>query len=288
MDYFQADAESGLTTDRLRHNGLEQDAHLHQHLPHVIIIGVRKGGTRALLEFLNLHSQIAAVKAEMHFFDDDENYSLGLDWYRSRMPYARDDQLTMEKTPAYFSVDTVPRRIHRMNRTCKFLLIVRDPTERAISDYTQIYFNRLAKKKSFASFEDLALDKHGYVQKSYKAVRRSMYYKHMLRWLQFFDLNQIHIVNGENLVENPVFELQKVETFLGLNHELNDERFYYNVTRGFYCMKTLHKERCLAPSKGRVHPFVPPKVVKTLRKFFEPLNQQFYDLVHQDFDWPLR
>ena len=163
VDYFQADAESVLTTERLRHNGLEQDANLHQHLLHVIIIGVRKGGTRALLEFLNLHSQIAAVKAEMHFFDDDENYSLGLDWYRSRMPYARDDQLTMEKTPAYFSVDTVPRRIHRMNRTCKFLLIVRDPTERAISDYTQIYFNRLAKKKSFASFENLALDKHGFL-----------------------------------------------------------------------------------------------------------------------------
>ena len=50
-------------------------------LPHVIIIGVKKGGTRALLEFLRAHPDIRAVGPEVHFFD--KNYHRGLDWYRS-------------------------------------------------------------------------------------------------------------------------------------------------------------------------------------------------------------
>ena len=40
-----------------------------QRLPAAVIIGTKKGGTRALLEFLNLHSQIRRAKTETHFYD---------------------------------------------------------------------------------------------------------------------------------------------------------------------------------------------------------------------------
>ncbi|KAF7667678.1 hypothetical protein LDENG_00054120 [Lucifuga dentata] len=53
-------------------------------LPQAIIIGVKKGGTRALLEFLRLHPDIRAVGAEPHFFD--RNYDKGLEWYRYITP----------------------------------------------------------------------------------------------------------------------------------------------------------------------------------------------------------
>lgn len=48
--------------------------------PQAIIIGVKKGGTRALLEFLRVHPDVRAVGAEPHFFD--RFYDKGLDWYR--------------------------------------------------------------------------------------------------------------------------------------------------------------------------------------------------------------
>ncbi|CAG5904019.1 unnamed protein product [Menidia menidia] len=53
-------------------------------LPQALIVGVKKGGTRALLEFLRVHPDIRAVGAEPHFFD--RNYEKGLQWYRSRVP----------------------------------------------------------------------------------------------------------------------------------------------------------------------------------------------------------
>jgi len=53
-------------------------------LPQCIIIGVAKGGTRALLEFLSLHPDVQAAKHEIHFFD--KKYTRGLEWYRQQMP----------------------------------------------------------------------------------------------------------------------------------------------------------------------------------------------------------
>ena len=49
-------------------------------LPQAIIIGVKKGGTRALLEFLRVHPDVRAAGPETHFFD--KNYARGFDWYR--------------------------------------------------------------------------------------------------------------------------------------------------------------------------------------------------------------
>ncbi|KAJ3601118.1 hypothetical protein NHX12_032091 [Muraenolepis orangiensis] len=49
-------------------------------IPQAIIIGVKKGGTRALLEFLRIHPDVRALGAEPHFFD--RFYHKGLEWYR--------------------------------------------------------------------------------------------------------------------------------------------------------------------------------------------------------------
>lgn len=67
-----------------------------------MIIGVRKCGTRALLEMLNLHPDIQKAPGEVHFFDRDENYLKGLEWYRRKMPHSFHGQITIEKSPSYF------------------------------------------------------------------------------------------------------------------------------------------------------------------------------------------
>lgn len=48
--------------------------------PQAIIIGVKKAGTRALLEFLRLNPAIKAPGPEVHFFD--KNFDKGFGWYR--------------------------------------------------------------------------------------------------------------------------------------------------------------------------------------------------------------
>ena len=43
-------------------------------LPNCLLIGVRKGGTRALIEMMGLHLKVHIARDEIHFFDNDENY----------------------------------------------------------------------------------------------------------------------------------------------------------------------------------------------------------------------
>lgn len=271
----------GNYSDRIRYK------HTKRRLPGAIIIGVRKGGTRAMLEFLNQHPSVQAQKREMHFFDDEDNYSLGLEWYRKKMPFSFPDQTTIEKTPGYFVSELAPERVYKMNRTIRLILVVRDPTERAISDYTQIHVHKVEKKKAHESFEELAInDETGEVRQSYNAIRRSIYHRHMERWLKWFPLESFLIISGENLVKNPLAELRRVEDFLGLQHRLAADNFYWNETRGFFCINKESKAKCLAKSKGRQHPDIDANVLRKLRQFFRTHNQKFYDLVGHDFGWP--
>lgn len=51
---------------------------------------------------LYLHPMVQKAAGEVHFFDRDENYALGLEWYRSKMPLSFKGQITIEKSPSYF------------------------------------------------------------------------------------------------------------------------------------------------------------------------------------------
>ena len=256
-------------------------------LPKCILIGVRKGGTRALLDMLNLHSSIRVANNEVHYFDNDTNYNKGLGWYRQQMPATYPNEMALEKSPSYFVTPSVPGRIFDMDRDVRILLIVRDPLTRLISDYTQILHNHLEKGLVFKPFRALAFHTDGTINTNYDALTRSLYIKWMPMWLEHFPSNQIHVVNGEKLIKKPWHEVRKIEDFLGLKHEITRQNFFFNSTKGFHCIqKHEEKEHCLAKSKGRSHPNISSVLVHKLRKFFRPYNYKFYNLVGQDFGWP--
>ncbi|BFZ17047.1 hypothetical protein BsWGS_20086 [Bradybaena similaris] len=273
-----------LLPGRDRHNA-STFAH---HLPQCIIIGARKCGTRALIEFLKLHPQIISPNDEMHFFSNDTNYKLGFEWYRKKMPLSYPDQITIEKTPKYFISVISPSRIHRMNSSIKLIAILRHPTTRVVSDYTQICANKQAKNETAEPFELRALDKQtGHINPDYKATQISMYHLHISRWLQLFPLNQLHIVDGDNLIVHPLEEIRKIEQFLNLPHLVNPDSFYFNSTRGFYCMRKTKTgpEQCLGANKGRKHVNISKKIINKLNKFFKPHNERLYKLIGRRFPW---
>ncbi|XP_016158116.1 PREDICTED: heparan sulfate glucosamine 3-O-sulfotransferase 3B1-like [Ficedula albicollis] len=195
-------------------------------LPQAIIIGVKKGGTRALLEFLRVHPDVRAVGAEPHFFD--RNYERGLAWYRELMPRTLEGQITMEKTPSYFVTKEAPARISSMCKGTKLIVVVRDPVTRAISDYTQT----LSKKPDIPTFESLTFKNRttGLIDTSWSAIQIGIYAKHLENWLLHFPIGQILFVSGERLISDPAGELGRVQDFLGLKRIITDKHFYFNKT----------------------------------------------------------
>jgi hypothetical protein len=254
-------------------------------LPQCIIIGVRKGGTRALLTYIDLHPSVKRAGKELHFFD--RNYSLGLEYYRSLLPYSEPHELTIEKTPKYFVTPEAPERVHRMNNSIKLIVIFREPVERAVSDYLQVRrWEILHGEPLRDKFEDFAIDKvTGKVNYFWHAIRDSIYHKYLAAWQQYFPLKQILVLDSKDLRENPFPVLQKVELFLNLEPRITSEMFYFNKTKGFYCTNA-PSGGCMGRSKGLPHPDVDPKVIEKLRTFFRPHNEVLYKLVGHDFKWP--
>lgn len=259
--------------------------HTKRRLPQCIIIGARKAGTRALLVYLGIHPDIITHGEELHFFDEDDFYNQSLEAYRRKMPFSFKNQITIEKTPSYFTTPEVPERVYRMNSTIKLLLILRDPVERTISDYLQVALSKEKKHKHVETFEEKVLERDGSINRSYKGISRSVYHRHMERWLEFFKLSQIHIVDGENLVADPYSELYQVEDFLGIEHKIREDNFYFNQSKGFFCVRTEILQKCLSESKGREHPDIDPRVLKKLRNFFRPRNEKLFKMINRRFDW---
>ncbi|XP_065364581.1 heparan sulfate glucosamine 3-O-sulfotransferase 6 [Calliphora vicina] len=263
----------------------QQGSRPSRHLPDTLIIGVKKSGTRALLEFIRLHPDVRAAGCEVHFFD--RHYQKGLHWYRHHMPYTIEGQITMEKTPSYFVTKEVPLRVHHMNANTKLLVVVRDPVTRAISDYTQA----ASKKTDMKRFEELAFVNGSYavVDTNWGPVKIGVYARYLEKWLQFFQLSQLLFISGERLIMDPAYEIGRVQDFLGLKRVVTEKHFYFNATKGFPCLfksEARSTPHCLGKTKGRNHPHIETVAIERLRDFYRPFNNKFYEMTGINFAWP--
>ncbi|CAD5217475.1 unnamed protein product [Bursaphelenchus okinawaensis] len=263
---------------------------LTQKFPDAIIIGVKKCGTRALLEFLKLNPNVKAPGPEVHFFD--KNYEKGYSWYRQQMPFTTPSQITIEKSPAYFISKMVPQRVKRLNPNMKLIVVVRNPITRAVSDYTQAVTRR--KRSISNAFEEMAkCDEinstkcHHGINSSWGAIRIGQYHKYLQNWLEHFPMKQFMFVDGENLIRQPANEIRKVEKFLGLTPVVKSSDFVMDKIKGFPCVRKVNSStpHCLGKSKGRVHPTVNSDVVKQLQMFYQPENEKFFKMINETFKW---
>lgn len=260
---------------------------LGRRVPDVIIIGVRKGGTKALITMLNLHPQIVAARGEVHFFDSQDRFEKqGIEWYISRMPLCSESELIIEKTPSYFVTPDVPQKIATsLPQTLKLVLIVRHPVLRTVSDYTQLDVKKISRKKVRPSFENVVFTASGEVRNATRVISDSLYDIHYKKWLQYFDSHQILVVDGDELIKNPLNELLKVESYLNVKSYFSNDKFYYDDKKGFYCWTTGNgsSTKCLGSAKGRNHLDLSEDTNQKLKSYFKPHMLEFCKMANLNF-----
>jgi hypothetical protein len=111
-------------------------------LPTVFIIGAQKGGSMSLLELMLQHPNLCGGKhKEPHFFNNDENFGRGVDWYRKQFT----DEKCMKSPSKSKYVDGTPmihipdvwKRIQKTydkekenSENLKFIVLLREPVSR--------------------------------------------------------------------------------------------------------------------------------------------------------------
>jgi [heparan sulfate]-glucosamine 3-sulfotransferase 5 len=271
-------------------------------LPTAIIIGVAKCATTALLSFIAAHPNVVGYGyKEIYYFSDSENYRKGNEWYREQMPFSNENQITIEKTPAYFSDSKSSERVFALNPNMKIIVIVCDPVVRAVSHYTHEknfkmnhFINKALQQNISDSeiFKSFLLRNERFPQNTIRNVpifRDGFYYDHIRSWAQYFPKNQILFINGEKFRKEPSVEIDKFQTFLNLEHLIKKDHFVYNQTRGLYCMRNPNtsKSICMGADKGRKHPEIDKVVLDELRNLYRPHNQIFFRFINEEPWWPI-
>ena len=106
-----------------------------------LIGGVQKGGTTALASYLGSHPRLRLPRdKEAHVFDDpnfqDASTREQIDrHYQTSFPEPGLDTLHGDATPFYVFHPRVVARIARYNPAMRWIVLLRDPVERALSHY---------------------------------------------------------------------------------------------------------------------------------------------------------
>ena len=117
-----------------------------------------------------------------------------------------------------------------------------------------------------------------------------MYIHHLENWLKTFPQEQIHVVDGKNLVDRPWDEMRKVEAFLGIRNEVGKrEAFYFSAQKGFYCLAPKLagplRDGCMPAEKGRKHQRVNLGIWRQLKVYYKPFNDQLFQRLGRTLSW---
>lgn len=82
---------------------------------------------------------------------------------------------------------------------------------------------------SYGNLNEIILTEDGQLKTGHRFVVKGHYVSFLNHWMSYFSPQQFHILQNERLQENPLAELQKIENFLGLKHDLTIEKVSFNI-----------------------------------------------------------
>jgi hypothetical protein len=256
-------------------------------LPSYVVLGTQRGGTSSLHRYLSQHPAIMqALPKEVHYFD--RNYDRGAGWYRSHFPtsiaVAVVERRTGvrpavgETTPGYLFHPRAPQRVVQLLPNAKFIILLRNPVDRAYSSY----WHRVAQgHEELPTFED-ALQAEGHRldgelermvesadynsenRRLFSYVTRGLYAEQLERWLAYFPRDRFLIERSESLFEDPAAVIRRICVFLGLPEWSPGSFKPFN-----------------ALASGRIDPSTRAHLVD----YFKPHNQRLHDLLGRDLGW---
>lgn len=233
--------------------------------PHFVIIGGGKSGTTSIDHYLKQHPEVfmSPVK-EPNFFgyelskdSDFKNDPEELDYYRNSITdkktylelfkNAKPNQIRGEVSVSYLYHDNAPQRIKHHIPDAKIIAILRQPAARLYSRFLHLArIDRLPSEK----FEDcLDPDQQIWWNRN-DLIKEGYIYKHLKRYYELFDPNNIKIFFYEDLVSDPYKLMCELFNFIGVDSSFEPDMSVKLNTSGF--IKNKYYNSLFGESKGLV------------------------------------
>ena len=194
-------------------------------LVNFIGIGAQRAATSWIYSCMYEHPEICAPEKEIHFFSRPRYEEKGIAWYKnifaSRCP---SESVKGEYSTSYLYDDHTAARIHEHFPDAKILVSLRNPTERAASQYA------LHAKVGWIDPEEVSFEQFVATEKSVK--EQGLYYNQLKRYYDLFPKENIHVMVKEQIDTEPEQVIKGLFTFLEvdtnftpslLNREINSD-----------------------------------------------------------------
>jgi hypothetical protein len=247
-------------------------------MPNFLLVGAAKSGTTSLYHYLRQHPQVymSPVKEPKFFAFED-----GVPSFRGPKPYrvvtdlgayhalfsaVTDEVAVGEASTYYLYSEKAPERIRYYVSDIKLITILRDPTERAYSDFLNTVRGGREPLSDFAralEAEERRIKDDWWIG-HYR--RTGFYHEQLARYYELFEAEQIRVYLYEDLKEDPVGMMQDMFRHLGVNDAfVPDTSRVHNASGG-------PKSRALQtfiqkpnPLKRAIRPFLPERMRRSVQ-----------------------
>lgn len=213
---------------------MNHDTHAGCCPPDFIVIGAQKCGTTACARNLALHPDIDVFagiteygQMELEFFN--QHWDRGPSWYYSHFKQSR--ALCGEKTAELFHRTICHGRMRQAVPRAKLVLLLRDPVERAWSQWKMAVLSKRDEPRCFEavieeereqlfdaslqkSFDECASSDVSNWRQGY--LRRGFYARQLNHLLQFYPRSSLHVAISERVKADPTGEYGRMHEFLRL------------------------------------------------------------------------
>lgn len=173
-----------------------------------LIIGATKSATTWLQKSLQTDPAVVMPDPELHYFSRE--YERGDDWYLAQFPDGANRLLAGEKSNSYLEDAEPARRIADKVPHAKLVVQLRNPVDRAYSDYCMMY-----RRGEVGRDVETYLDPRQ--RHDTRLIRAGYYCRQLKVYYDLFPAEQIFVTFYETVRTQPLAHMAAVRRHLGLD-----------------------------------------------------------------------
>jgi hypothetical protein len=203
----------------------------------LFVVGAQRSGTTYLYNILDYHPEVCMakpVKPEPKYFLDNKKYTMGREYYESLYFGACSNKTKYygEKSTSYMEGQLVPERIKHYYPEARIIMILRDPVERAYSNYkfsVQNGIESLSFADALEAEEERSLSKSGEISVNpYLYKTRGRYINYIYKYLEVFDRSKINVIIHEEFMSN-IDAIRDLYLWLGVDPDILPDSYRVKV-----------------------------------------------------------
>lgn len=179
-----------------------------------LIIGAAKSATTWLQRSLKADPFVAmpARDLELHYFSRE--FHRGNEWYLSHFPNKKKkEQVVGERSNSYLDTPKVGIRVHAALPHAKLVAQLRNPVDRAYSDYCMLYRRGEVGKNIDSYLDPRTASEHRF-------LAGGRYSRQIEEYLVHYPSSQLLVLFFEEMKADPAKQLIQLRNFLGLRNSL--------------------------------------------------------------------